>query len=258
MKKNAQIKDNIQIKNLFDITELEKNDLIEVYSEAFAKDKNWREYMKCTNEKNGSICDTPFSEEEIKSIVKGNLENILDKKIINLNGSEKNLDHYICTSCNKPLSLDDYWRDGSAENVYNTAKNLEGFCGVTTILQGTIIGGSWGYKLPDKNTETALFLEVRKNFGDKNINPNTVFYAAENFVHPLFQGKGIGQINSYERLKTAKNCGYEGVTLRTTNEFSKRVLENLMGTENVIAIFNDPDPKKSDRIWYYSSLKHLK
>lgn len=164
-------------------------------------------------------------------------------------------------NCQKPLELVSYWKEGGkAEKTFMEAVNLPGFVGkgaqgIDTSenpkYNNKLLGVSWGYKIPTNNTETVKFEDIRPFFQRNDIDPDTVFYAAETAVHPNFQGQGIGTAISRSRLREARDNGFAGATVRTINRNVVKQFEKFFGEGNVRPLFNDPDPVKNDRIWYY-------
>lgn len=164
-----------------------------------------------------------------------------------------------CRRCGKPLQLIDYWIGGPAHQVYNNAVSLKGFVGVgARHSSGELIAFSWGYAVPEENTPTVWFKDVNILLLQKGIDPRRAFYAAETGVDPRFQTKGIGTEVMYARFKAAAAAGFYGICGRTINPKLVERYERFFGKENVLSVFNDPDPVKADRVWYYCPLEHLK
>lgn len=164
-----------------------------------------------------------------------------------------------CRRCGKPLELIDYWYGGPAHQVFENAISLKGFVGVgARYSYGGLVAFSWGYAVPEENTPTVLFKDVNGLLLQKGIDARSTFYAAETGVDPQFQTKGIGTEVMYARFKAAAETGFHGICGRTINPKLVERYERFFGKENVIRVFNDPDPVKADRIWYYCPLQYLK
>ena len=192
----------------------------------------WYEIKKC------SLCSESYGKED-------------DLKIFQ-NGTS-------CRRCGKPLILVDYWNSGPAQQVYKNATSLKGFIGVgARHTSGKLIAFSWGYAVPEENTPTVWFKDVNVLLLQKSIDPHRTFYAAETGVDPRFQTKGIGTDVMYARFKAAAEAGFQGICGRTINPKLVERYERFFGKENLVSVFHDPDPVKTDRIWYYCLLEHLK
>ena len=251
------MKELITLKNINSLTEKQLETLIEVYAEAFAKDENWNEYLKCTNKFNRGICEKPYSEEEALLFLQKNNEEIEKRKTAKIT-KKNNETLYECIQCNAPLSFDFYWKDGTAKKHLEKSIKTKGFVGIASLIDDVVIGGSWGFRIPETNNDTVLYAEVRELFKQKKLDPDKIFYGCENFILPHFQNKGIGTIQAVARLKEAEKTGYESATMRTTNEYSAKIFMSAFGKENITQIFSDPDPRKKERKWYYAEMRHLK
>lgn len=164
-----------------------------------------------------------------------------------------------CRRCKKPLDLIDYWYGGPAHQVFKDATARPGFVGVgVTHKSGDLIAFSWGFQVPRQDTPTVLFSKVEQLLVDHEVDPSETFYAAETGVDPSYQSHGLGTRIMYARFKAAKDAGFKGTCGRTINPNLVGRYQHLFGEKNVFSLFNDPDPVKSDRIWYYSPLDKLK
>jgi len=65
-------------------------------------------------------------------------------------------------------------------------------------------------------------------------------------------------MTSKARLRKAKEIGFEGAIFRTINKDVIRIWERMFGDrKNLNAVFNDPDPMKAERVWYYGDFINL-
>jgi GNAT superfamily N-acetyltransferase len=164
-----------------------------------------------------------------------------------------------CRRCCKPLEIVDYWNGGPAHNVFERAVSSQGFIGLgTRHTSGELIGFSWGYAFPDEDTPTVWFRKAAESLRDQGIDPAETFYAAETGVDPRYQRRGIGSRLMYARFRVAKEVGFKGICGRTTNHEVVRIYTTFFGEESLQPVFNDFDPLKSDRTWYYCPLDQLK
>jgi ribosomal protein S18 acetylase RimI-like enzyme len=149
--------------------------------------------------------------------------------------------------------FEDFWTREKALKVLDSAINNNGFRGVIAVLNSKVMGFSFGYELPDYNTDSVAFSKVKNMFKSKNIPSDKLFYGAETGIDPDYQNKGFGTIMFDERMKLVKSEGYFGVCSRTINPAMIRVYEKVFGEENVKAVFKDPVNK--ERTWYYVHLR---
>jgi len=188
------------------------------------------------------------------------------KKCVNCSetyGKDRDLEQYrdgiTCRRCGQPLLLVDYWYGGPALQVIKDAETRLGFIGVgARAPDNQVIAFSWGFAVPREDSPTVLFSQAQKLLLSHNLDPSTMFYAAETGVDPRYQGEGIGSRVSYTRIQIALEQGFDAVCFRTINPKMVKVFERFFGEGNVRGIFNDPDPVKSDRMWYVCSLSELR
>lgn len=207
------------------------DEVADLYSRVF-EGPPWYEIKKC------SVCGEAYGEGD-------------DLKIFH--------DGLACRHCGNPLTLIDFWYGGPAHQVFENALSQKGFVGIgARHISGELIAFSWGYAVPGENTPTVWFKDINSLLIKQQIDPRLTFYAAETGVDPRFQQKGIGTAVMYPRLKAATKAGFSGVCFRTINPKLVERYQHFFGDENVNSVFNDPNPVKSEDIWYYCPLKSLK
>jgi GNAT superfamily N-acetyltransferase len=164
----------------------------------------------------------------------------------------------VCRRCGQPLELLDYWRGARAREVYQDALARPGFAGMGgRTADGRLVAFSWGFTVPDSDTPSVLFNAVNELLRKAGLDVKRTFYAAETGVDPEFQHQGIGGLVSYARLQAVREAGYKTICFRTINPKMLQVFERFFGSGNVPALFHDPDPLKSNRLWYAAQLADL-
>lgn len=136
------------------------------------------------------------------------------------------------------------WTIESALNELNEVKEKEGFTGVI-YEEREIIGFSWGYKLPKKNTSRVDFEKINLELKNKNINPELCFYGAETGVQESSREKGIGSKLLKERTKFCINFRY--FLFRTKNPQMLRLYQKQLGNE--ILAFPEESSYKDGKVY---------
>lgn len=156
---------------------------------------------------------------------------IFDNKIV---------ESYIKAFAGKPWY--ETWGVDDVKNILNQAKEKKGFYGVGVLNSENfeMIGFSFGYEVPQKNTQTVAFSQIYYEL--EKLNKKNSFYLAEVGVIPKYQGKSIGT-SMMSKLKS----NVENIILRTKNEHMIKAIEN--GTNKKLEeLFYDPIEK--ERMWY--------
>lgn len=212
------------------LTENDKGEVADLFARVFAGPP-WFEVMKC------SICEEAYG--------KGD-------------DLERFRDGIPCRRCGNPLKLVEYWRDGSALEVYDDALTRPGFIGIgARNADGKLIGLSWGFTVPETDSPSVHFGAVAEQLRKRGFDPFQTFYASETGVDPDYQGLGIGTRIMHMRLLEARDAGFVRVCFRTINPKLVERYERFFGEDYVRPMFNDPDPVKSDRTWYISPFARL-
>lgn len=164
-----------------------------------------------------------------------------------------------CRRCGRPLTLVDYWRGQPAIDVYSDALARPGFVGMAARdNSGRLVAFSWGFAVPETDTPSVQFGAVSSMLRAAGIDLAKTFYAAETGVDPECQHLGVGGQVSFARLSKARDAGFVTMCTRTKNEKLLQLLRRLFGDDNVHALFNDPEPAKSDRVWYACPMTSLR
>jgi GNAT superfamily N-acetyltransferase len=162
-----------------------------------------------------------------------------------------------CRRCDGELVLGDYWTREIVFDIMNNAIRTDGFIGLCAtygVDKERVVGFSWGFGVPRLDEPTVAFSKVSDMLDNLGIDCKTTFYSAEVGVEPELQREGVGTQLMRTCLAVAKQAGYTGLCFRTVNANVVKVFRRECGEDNVKAIFNDPDPLKSERTWYYIDL----
>lgn len=221
------------------------NEVASLYAGAFAGPP-WGELWKCTNK-----WQPDANEKEVLCEATYPGENLALGDVY---------EGMTCYKCRKPLRLGYYWYDGDANTVFENAVHQDGFIGVAARDKEKylLVAFSWGFAIPDVPSPTVLFDQVKQLLESNQIDPTKTFYAAESGTHPAYQRQGINKRVSYNRLRRASEQGFSGTCFRTINPKLVNQFKSYFGEEQVKPIFNDPDPDKTNRIWYYCAFEHLR
>lgn len=154
--------------------------------------------------------------------------------------------------CAVPLELISFYEDPTdrlGQRILEAAIATPGFIGQVAVeMSGELVGFSWGYAIPELDTPSVRFTQVRDLLTQAGVDPDTCFYAAETGVIPTHQRAGVGRALVEGRLREARQAGHRRAVFRTIDR------ERLVGLyeslfDSVVELFPDPDPAKS-QIWY--------
>jgi hypothetical protein len=138
------------------------------------------------------------------------------------------------------------WDVKNVEELFWNECEYKGFQGVCLEKDGKICGFSWGFLLPNVNTEGIYFSDIKKMFENKGLDAEKIFYGAETGIVPILQGEGLGKIIVQERFKLIKRSNVNWVCFRTINPAMIKINQELF--QEVIKDFCDP--KYPERIWW--------
>ncbi|MCR4284578.1 MAG: hypothetical protein NUV97_00860 [archaeon] len=151
-----------------------------------------------------------------------------------------------CPSCENPLRLVDYYPEKvDQEKIIDEAIQLSGFVGYLVNVCGSLVGFSWGYKIPKTRTESVDFEKVRPLLEERGINPERAFYCAETGVIDEFQGRGLGRLVSTRRFEKVDKDDFSFICNRTINPAMLKIMDTTFGSGR--KLFNDP---KNGTPWF--------
>lgn len=132
------------------------------------------------------------------------------------------------------------WNIETVDEVFSNASSQEGFLGYGVEIQDRIIGGCFGYTLPQENTPTVDFIQLRKRL-PKDLEES--FYLAENFILPQFQKRGLGSVLMN---MISNSIGDSSLMFRTINDNQIKATQKGFNS-SVEEICRDPVDE--ERIW---------
>lgn len=120
------------------------------------------------------------------------------------------------------------WTLDSALAEFDEVSVKKGFVAVCARLDDVLVGFSWSYSIPGRNTSRVDFIKIRGELANQGISPETCCYGADTGVKEAFRGLGIG-----ERLLGSRLCldGSEYVCFRTKNLSMVDRYRALLGPE---------------------------
>lgn len=166
-----------------------------------------------------------------------------------------------CWGCQEPLELIDFYRDPDdrlGSRIFADAVARPGFVGfVARDSNGRLVGFAAGYPVPEEDTPAVKFSKVRESLAQKGYQSDQCFYAAEIGVVPEARVHGVGTKLAMARFSSARASGFRYVCFRTIDKLRLLGLYGkLFGPENLVELFPDPDPVKS-QVWYLVPLEKL-
>lgn len=220
------------IEKIIDLGSEHKEELVKLYVRVFAG-APWYEVLKCKS------CGEAYGDPKDNFV-----------KIAEIGKCIKN------KKCEQPLQLVPFYtgEDNLGAKIYDDALQQKKFVGVAAVKDGTFVGFSWGYAVPEQDTPSVKFSEVRDLITHKlGVSPNNVFYAAETGTDSNCRKEGIGYCLTKSRLEKAKDKGFEGAIFRTINTGMVRIWEKIFG-QQLNPAFDDPVKEAK---WYYCKLEGL-
>lgn len=248
------------IDEIIRIDESMAEETVSIYAKVFSG-APWYEEMKCAAKNCGTAYGTPdekergYAEIEAAGICKNSKCKVND--------------------ANDPTTLelvpfytgdDQYGLD-----IFKEATSMDDFIGFIGKKDDELIGFSWGYKVPEVNTESVWFAEIPEEklieegrlpvielLKKYNINPGSTFYAAETGVAENARTGGVATTLSSTRVCEARDLGYENVVFRTKNAVLIKTFQKIFGKQGLTTLFEDPNPAKEGTMWYLMRTADLK
>ena len=136
------------------------------------------------------------------------------------------------------------WKSTQVEAIVSEALKNDGFVGKVALRDrdNYIVGASFGYRVPEKDTETVKFSEIYCML--KEIGWEDAFYGAETFIRRAYQKQGVG---TQLLREFAEQALCDKVVFRTKNLNQIKARERAWNCK-VKKLFYDPVEK--ERMWY--------
>ena len=147
-----------------------------------------------------------------------------------------------CPLCKENLFLIEYYPDVvNQRTLIDESLDLDKFVGYLLRKDKEVIGFTWGYKIPEKRTESVNFPEVRLKLENVSIDPENTFYCAETGIVDSYQNKGLGSIVVAQRIYGAIKNDFETITNRTINSYMRKIMNKIFSNTPGRELFKDPE-----------------
>jgi hypothetical protein len=246
-----------------------ERDILDAYKLIFSKHP-WEEELICANAlvngENGTPkCETQYRTEQCEKydLIKETNEVINDCRgnYYKRNGQIHLLsDVYLfnngnCFGCGEPLKTINFYPDFvNHKELFSEAISEPGFIGKLGLVDGKIVGFSWGYPLGTIRTSSVRFDLLEQQFANLGMNPKNTFYAAETGVLEEYRGVGLGTVLAMQRVLEAMKQGYEYTVTRTINPFTIKYFNSAFGGFQGIELFKDPERSSKWYMWKFENI----
>jgi len=157
-----------------------------------------------------------------------------------------------CVGCGEKLELIEFYPEFCNHNaIIEEAVQEPGFIGYLAQVEDRLVGFTWGYRVPEKRTQSVAFPTIRELLVQAEVDPERTFYAAETGIIDDFQGKGVLWPLVGQRLLDANSSGNTFLITRTINPSVHGYLTVAFSGKEGKALFKDPERSSSWFAWSF-------